>query len=114
MAQAGLVETKVIDPARINNAVLAYLKVGGRSPPDADKMEKTVKLASQVAASPLKENRAAGMTCRTWLLQVLEVLKGEGFLVRENNIEGIEDRVREIRKQEQKLIDGSHFVCRKV
>ena len=52
----------------------------------------------------VKENRQAGMTCRTWLLQVLKVLIEEGFV----GIEGIEDKVREISAaQEQKLAEGS-------
>ena len=37
----------------------------------------------------VRENRATSMTCRTWLLQVLEVLEEEGFMVRESGIEGI-------------------------
>ena len=36
----------------------------------------------------IKENRAAGMRCRTWLLQVLE-----GGVCGQNSIEGIEDKV---------------------
>jgi len=117
-AQAGLVEkyqSKLVDPARTyssNNAVLAFLKVCGCYPPDANKMEEICRSVFPGGSKPtVRENRAVGMTCRTWLLQVLEVLKGEGFMVRENGIEGIEDKVREISaKQEQKLTEDSFTI----
>jgi hypothetical protein len=114
-AQSGAIEkyrTKVIDPTKTyssNNAVLVYLKVGGCSPPDANRMEEFCRSVFPGGSKPtVKENRQAGMTCRTWLLQVLKVLIEEGFVVRENGIEGIEDKVREISAaQEQKLAEGS-------
>ena len=117
-AQVGLVEkyrSKVVDPARTystNNAVLAYLKVSGCSPPDTHKMEEICQSVFPGGSKPtVRENRAAGMTCRTWLLQVLKVLNEEGFIVRENGIEGIENKVREISaQQEQKLTEGSFTI----
>ena len=114
-AQSGLIEkyrSRMIDPTRTyssNNAVLVYLKVGSCSPPDANRMEEICRSVFPGGSkATVKENREAGMTCHTWLLQVLEVLIEERFVVRENGIEGIEEIVREISaEQEQKLAEGS-------
>jgi len=114
-AQSGVIEkyrSRAIDPTKTyssNNAVLVYLKVGGCSPPDANRMGEICRSVFPGGSKPsVRENREAGMSCRTWLLQVLEVLIEEGFVVRENGIEGIEDKVREISaEQEQNLAEGS-------
>lgn len=117
-AQSGIIEKyrcKKIDPTKTystNNAVLVYLKVGGCSPPDANKMDEICRSVFPGGSKPtVRENREAGMTCRTWLLQVLEVLYEEGFVVRENGIQGIEAKVRKISAEnEQKLAEGDFSI----
>jgi hypothetical protein len=115
-AKVGLVEkhrSKVINPTRTystNNAVLAYLKVSSCSPPDTNKMEEICESVFPGGSKPtVRENRAAGMTCRTWLLRVLKILNEEGFIARENGIEGIEDEVREISAQEEQKLTECSF-----
>jgi hypothetical protein len=114
-AQVGLIEkyrSKHINPVTTystNNAVLVYLKVRGCSPPDAEKMKEICASVFPGGSKPtVKANRQAGMTCRTWLLQVLKILVTEGFLVRQNGYEGIEQTVKKIsEEQESKLADDT-------
>ncbi|KAF8521095.1 hypothetical protein BU17DRAFT_46022, partial [Hysterangium stoloniferum] len=89
----------------------AYLKVMGCLPPDAEKMKEICTSIFPGGSKPsVKENRQAGMTCRTWLLQVLKILEAEGFLVRQNGIEGIEKTVKMISEEQESKSAAGTFV----
>jgi hypothetical protein len=112
--QEGLIEeykSELVHPVRTYtenyNMVLAYLRVRGCTPPpDSDggttAMERICRSIFPDGSKPsVMENRAAGMSCRTWLLKVLKELEVAGFLVRENGIDGIEDGVKGISAREE-------------
>jgi hypothetical protein len=97
-------KSNLIDPVTTyttNSAVLAYLKIGECLPPDAEKMKEICASVLPGSKLTVKENRQAGITCRTWLLQVLTILEAKGFLVRPNGCEGIEQAVKKISEEQE-------------
>ncbi|PFH47900.1 hypothetical protein AMATHDRAFT_66589 [Amanita thiersii Skay4041] len=107
-------QVNVVDPVTTypaDNVILAYLKVGGCTPPDdIDVMKRICASVFPGGTKPtVKENREAAMTCRTWLLQVLQVLQTEGYLVRENGTAGIEETVKKISQSQEECVANGTF-----
>ncbi|KAI0077298.1 hypothetical protein K474DRAFT_1661927 [Panus rudis PR-1116 ss-1] len=64
-----------------SNQILAYFKIPDYTPIDIDDFTKicaeTVDSASRMSFSP-QENRQAGITCRTWVIQILSRILSPG------------------------------------
>ncbi|KAF8526997.1 hypothetical protein BU17DRAFT_40254, partial [Hysterangium stoloniferum] len=89
----------------------AYLKVMGCLPPDAEKLKEICTSIFPVGSKHSdKENCQAGITCPTWLLQVLKILEAEGFLVRQNGIQGSKQTVKRIFEEQESKSGAGTFV----
>ncbi|KAJ3903443.1 hypothetical protein F5879DRAFT_959566 [Lentinula edodes] len=79
-----------------NNLTLAFFKITGfNSATPSDKIRQAALVAFPDRGYPsVRENRQNNLTCRTWALKVLRILIDEGWLVRNDIPEVIEDIVK--------------------
>lgn len=79
-----------------NNLTLAFFKITGfNSATPSDKIHQVALAAFPDRGYPsVRENRQNNLTCRTWALKVLRILMDEGWLVRNDIPEVIEDIVK--------------------
>jgi len=73
--------------------ILGYFKVTGYSPVPHSDFADLCSVAFQRGYPTVAENRAKGLTCRTWLFKVLALLNSQGHLSR-SDLQEIEDAVK--------------------
>jgi hypothetical protein len=93
-------------------ATFAYLKVRGFVSPGNEAFAETARnaFAENVrhGFKTVRENRCANLTCRTWVLSILEHLKALGCLKRNETREWFEEQVEEVSTEieERSSTDG--------
>lgn len=80
--------------------MFAYLKVEGFDSPGLEPV-KAVALEAfpedkRLGYADWQENRAAGLSCRTWVRCVMEIMQTKGWLRRSESPQWFEDKVKEI------------------
>ncbi|KAJ7684729.1 hypothetical protein DFH06DRAFT_17053 [Mycena polygramma] len=60
--------------------VLGYFKIRGYTPPSAGSFADICETAFETSYATVPENRKHGITCRTWVLQVLSTLCARGYI----------------------------------
>lgn len=80
--------------------VFAYMKVKGFTSPGLEPFKKVALEAfpedKRLGYATLQENRAAGLTCRTWVLYVLSHIQDAGWLQRKETPQWFEETVKSI------------------
>ncbi|KIY49571.1 hypothetical protein FISHEDRAFT_28695, partial [Fistulina hepatica ATCC 64428] len=77
-----------------NRIILAFFKIAGLSPIDTARLSNACRAAFPVSYSTVELNRAHGLTCRTWIWDVLRVLKERGNLNRNDSFTDMERSIR--------------------
>lgn len=90
--------------------VLGYFKIRGYTPPSPSTFAEICETTFEPSYATVPENRQHGITCRTWVLQVLSTLCGRGYITGfEGTIRNFVDCLERVITEQSRMADNTYL-----
>jgi len=115
MRASGLAEgygsQRIPEPKSLaGRVVLGYFKIGGYTAPSPGTLAEICQSTFRTSYSTVPENRRNGITCRTWVLQVLYTLCLRGYITGyEGTIRNFIDNLERVITEQSRLADNTYL-----